>query len=66
MTDTDDGELEVPDFYDPESECRAWRAKPAVIGADTHTHICRRYPEHELPHVCHSCGATWGAGQAAA
>jgi hypothetical protein len=50
---------EVPDAYDPDSECGAWRKRPPVIGAPVHHHVCRRFPEHEPPHVCHSCGATW-------
>lgn len=58
MTD-DDSELEVPDFYIPESECGARRQKPIVIGAPTHTHICREYPDHQRPHACHSCGYEW-------
>jgi hypothetical protein len=52
-------EQEVPDLWDANLECLAWRRKPDVIGAPIHHHVCRRYPEHEPPHVCHSCGATW-------
>lgn len=62
-----DDEQEVPDFYDPSAECSAWRVKPVVLGAETHTHRCRRFPDHEPPHLCHSCGASWSnAGRHAA
>jgi hypothetical protein len=65
MTDNPD-EQEVPDFYDPALECGARRQKPGVIGATWHTHVCRKFPEHELPHECHSCKATWSKNTAAA
>lgn len=63
---TDEHELEIPDFRDPTLECGARRQKPPVIGADTHWHICRKFPEHEPPHACHSCGATWSKTSIAA
>lgn len=65
MTDEPDGQ-EVPDFYDPDDECGAHRQKPGVIGAPWHTHVCRQFPEHDGPHICHSCGATWSKVGAAA
>jgi hypothetical protein len=58
MTD-EDLEQEVPDVYDSSLECLAHRVKPSVIGGPTHSHVCRRFPGHEKPHHCHSCGATW-------
>lgn len=54
-----DDEQEVPDLWDPAAECSAWKVKPSVIGAPTHTHVCRQFPDHAPPHTCHSCGATW-------
>jgi hypothetical protein len=65
VTDNPD-ELEVPDFRDASLECGARRQKPGVIGAPTHWHICRQFPDHAPPHTCHSCGATWSKHTAAA
>jgi len=65
MTDNPEPD-EVPDFRNPDDECGAHRQKPGVIGAPTHWHICRMYPEHEPPHACHSGGATWSRTTAAA
>lgn len=54
-----DDEQEVPDFFDPHDECRAWADDGGVIGTRHHRHICRSFPDHPLPHVCFSCDATF-------
>lgn len=51
------------DGFDPSLECRAWEPAPRVIGAPSHTHVCREEPQHrwrdeDSEHRC-TCGHRW-------
>lgn len=54
MTDPDT----IPDAFDPATECLAWKKAPSVIGAGSHTHVCRLEDGHDGPHECNCDGGT--------
>ena len=57
-----DHDVETPDLFAPDSECRARRTARDIIGVSTHTHVCREpvddHAHHDTAHEC-TCGYQW-------
>jgi hypothetical protein len=61
MTD-EDLDIDAPDAFTSEAECRARRDTRVIIGVDRHTHVCREIVDeeslHDGSHEC-TCGFQW-------